>query len=104
MLDTSMVLAISEFSSGRHWHTNLPMIFAGNFGDAQMGRWLNHLNYPVDEAQESGGYRYLRIQCLASICLHASNAQTFGGSNGIPKTFGYSREFQLESHRGVHSH
>ena len=30
MLDTSMVLAISEYSSGRHWHTNIPIIFAGN--------------------------------------------------------------------------
>ena len=38
MLDTSMVLAISEFSSGRHWNTSLPMIFSGNFGSAPMGR------------------------------------------------------------------
>ena len=95
MLDTSMVLAISEFSSGRHWHTNLPMIFAGNFGNAQMGRWLNHLNYPVDEAQEYGGYRYSGYNVSQ---VYVSMLQAFGSEE---QTFGYSGEFQLASHRGV---
>ena len=78
-----MVLAVSEFSSGRHWHTNLPMIFAGNFGNAQMGRWLNHLNYPVDEAQVRW-IPLLWIQCLSSFRIHAT------GFWAMDDTFGYT--------------
>ena len=49
---------MSEFSSGRHWYTSLPIVLAGNLGGVATGRFVNHM--PLDPAtfQESGGYDY----------------------------------------------
>ena len=83
MLDTTMVMCVSEFSSGRHWNTSLPFVFAGNFGDAAMGRWLNYLTLSADDFQESGGYAY-SFTSVNQVYVSLLNA--FGFSDTV---FGY---------------
>ena len=58
MLDTTLVVYLSEFSSGRHWYTSLPIILAGNTGHVETGRFLNHMTLDRATFQESGGYEY----------------------------------------------
>jgi hypothetical protein len=58
MLDTTLVVYLSEFSSGRHWYTSLPVILAGNTGHVETGRFLNHMTLDRTTFQESGGYEY----------------------------------------------
>ncbi len=61
LLETSLVVYFSEYSSGRHWHTALPVVLAGNVGDAPAhgpaGRWLDVMGGTVAELEASGGYR-----------------------------------------------
>lgn len=89
MLDTSMVLGISEFSSGRHWNTSLPMIFAGNFGTAPMGRWVNHMTTTPSDFQENGGYIFSGTNVSQ---VYVSMLQAFGFSD---ESFGYDGAFQF---------
>ncbi len=48
LLDSTLVLYLPEFSSGRHWHNGIPAILAGNLGDAAPGRWLDYLGGTLD--------------------------------------------------------
>ena len=89
MLDTSMVLAISEFSSGRHWHTNLPIIFAGNFGGTQLGRWVDHMPIGASDFQENGGYAYSGTNVSQ---VYVSMLQAFGFPD---EAFGYDGAFDF---------
>ena len=89
MLETSMVLAISEYSSGRHWNTNIPIIFAGNFGGTQMGRWVNHMTTTPEDFQENGGYAFTGYNVSQ---VYVSMLQAFGFSE---QTFGYDGEFNF---------
>lgn len=95
MLDTSMVLGISEYSSGRHWNTNIPMIFAGNFGSAQMGRWVNHLSISPTEFQENGSYAYSGFNVSQA---YVSMLHAFGFTD---QTFGYDGAFNYADWVGI---
>ena len=97
MLDTSMVLAISEFSSGRHWDTSLPIIFAGNFGPAPMGRWVNHMTTTPADFQEFGGYIHSGMNVSQ---VYVSMLQAFGFPD---ETFGYDGEFHFSESSGLDS-
>lgn len=58
LLDTSLVVYLSEYSSGRHWHTALPVVLAGHHGGAPApGRWLDVMNGTVADLEASNGYR-----------------------------------------------
>ena len=83
MLDTTLVMCVSEYSSGRHWNTSLPFVFAGHMGDAEMGRWLNYLTLTADEFQESGGYEW---SYTSVIQVYVSLLNAFGFSDNV---FGY---------------
>ena len=54
MLEHTLILATSEFGSGRHWHTSLPNLLLGGSGRKQ---WFNYLNGTVDDLEESLGQR-----------------------------------------------
>ena len=95
MLDTSMVLAISEYSSGRHWLTNIPMIFAGNFGGASMGRWVNHMTLSPTDFQENGSYAYTGYNVSQA---YVSMLQAFGFED---QTFGYEGAFNYSDWVGI---
>jgi hypothetical protein len=73
LLDTSLVMLVSEYSSGRHWNRHLPVILAGCVGDAPLGRWLDLRPGSVDDYEARNGYLdsgYTMNQLLVSI-LHA---------------------------------
>jgi hypothetical protein len=55
LLDSSLVLCISEFSSGRHWHNSLPIVLAGNLGGAPTGRWLDLMAGSLEDFEASRG-------------------------------------------------
>jgi hypothetical protein len=55
LLDTSLVLWMPEFSSGRHWTRNLPAVLAGGVGD-RGGRWLDFMSGTVEDVEAMGGY------------------------------------------------
>ncbi len=73
LLDTSLVMMISEYSSGRHWNRNLPIVLAGCVGGAPLGRWLDLRPGTVDEYEAANGYlnsEYSTNQLYLSL-LHA---------------------------------
>ena len=53
MLETSLVVAVSEFSSGRHWHNSLPILVIGDreYG----GRWLDYMDGGLSALEASMG-------------------------------------------------
>lgn len=61
LLDTTLVVYLSEYSSGRHWNNALPVVLAGNVADAPAhgpdGRWLDVMNGTADDLEASNGYR-----------------------------------------------
>jgi len=86
MLDTTLVVFMSEFSSGRHWYTSLPIILAGNVGAVETGRWVNHMPVDRETFQEAGGYEYSGVttnQFYTSL-LHilGFDDETFGFTDG----------------------
>ena len=70
LLDTSLVVAFSEYSSGRHWNTALPIVLAGNLGGARTGRWLDHLAHPLAELTGYSRSGFTTNQLWTSV-LHA---------------------------------
>lgn len=89
MLDTTLVVFMSEFSSGRHWYTSLPIILAGNLGGVETGRFLNHMTLDPTTFQEVGGYEYSGVttnQFLVSL-LHILGFDD--------ETFGYTEDSDL---------
>ena len=54
MLEHTLILATSEFGSGRHWHTSLPNLLIGGSGRKQ---WFDYLDGTVDDLEESFGQR-----------------------------------------------
>ena len=55
LLDTTLVLWMSEYSSGRHWTRNLPALVIGAVGE-DGGRWLDFMAGSVDDVESHGGY------------------------------------------------
>ena len=80
LLDTSLVLFMSEFSSGRHWNTSLPTLLFGDVGAG--GRWLNFLTMDAATFQDRGGYEYSGVTTNQ---LFTSILHRFGGDD---ETFG----------------
>lgn len=82
MLDTTLVVFLSEFSSGRHWNTSLPVILAGHLGGVETGRFVNHMTLDPATFQESGGYAYSGVTTnqLFTSLLHmlGFDDETFG--------------------------
>ena len=95
MLDTSLVLCISEYSSGRHWNTGLPVILAGNVGGAQLGRWVDHMVLSAADFQENGAYAYSG-QHIAQLYVSLLNAFGFDDT-----AFGYDGEFNFPDWVGL---
>lgn len=56
LLDSTLVLYIPEFSSGRHWVRGMPAILAGNLGGATPGRWLDYMGGTLEEFLDAGSY------------------------------------------------
>ena len=56
LLDTTLVLWMSEFSSGRHWTRNLPALLFGAVGEGGGGRWLDFQAGTVEDIEEMSGY------------------------------------------------
>jgi hypothetical protein len=82
LLDHTLILSISEFGSGRHWHTSLPALLIG--GPSTGERWINYMDGGVDALEESNGQRPSGTnmnQLLLSILHH------FGRSD---EHFGYT--------------
>lgn len=53
LLDHSLILCLSEFSSGRHWHSSLPIVLAGC--KPVQGQWLNYLAGNVTDWENAEG-------------------------------------------------
>jgi hypothetical protein len=81
MLDTTLVLAFSEYSSGRHWNTSLPIVLAGNLPGAEMGRWVDFMNVGVERLTNYTPSGFTTNQ------LHTSLLHAFGGDD---ETFGFN--------------
>jgi len=82
LLDTSLIVFLSEYSSGRHWNTSLPVVLAGNVPGAQMGQWRNYMDGGID-AFEAGNGNLLSgttTNQLWTSVLHAfgQDDETFG--------------------------
>ena len=56
LLDTSLVMWMPEFSSGRHWNRGIPVVLAGCMGAAPMGRWLDFMATDVDSFVAANNY------------------------------------------------
>ncbi len=57
LLDSTLVVCMSEFSSGRHWVGGLPCLLLGATGAAAGGRWLDYFDGGYHAFVERGGYR-----------------------------------------------
>ena len=55
MLDHSLVVSISEFSSGRHWHNSLPILLFGNLGSIATNRWVDFMSVDTNTFIEGSG-------------------------------------------------
>ena len=53
LLDHTLILSVSEFSSGRHWHTSLPTLLLG--GPTREPLWKDYLDGGLDTLEESHG-------------------------------------------------
>ncbi len=90
MLDTTLVVFMSEFSSGRHWYTSLPIILAGNLGGIETGRFINHMPLDRETFQQTGGYAYSGVttnQLYTSLLqMLGFDDESFGytGDSGLP--------------------
>lgn len=89
MLDTTLVVYLSEFSSGRHWTTSLPVVLAGNLGQIDPGRWVDHMPLDRDTFQDHGGYSYSGVTTNQ---LFTSLLHQFGFDD---ETFGYTGDGAL---------
>jgi hypothetical protein len=56
LLDTTLVLCMSEYSSGRHWNNALPALLFGHLGGGSLGRWVNHMSGSVEDYEARSGY------------------------------------------------
>jgi hypothetical protein len=82
LLDTSLVLYIPEFSSGRHWTRGLCGVLVGDLGAAGGGRWLDFFDGGWEQFVAAGSYQ----DNLATVSqLWTSILHRFGGSDD---TFG----------------
>lgn len=75
LLDTSLVVGISEYSSGRHWNTALPIVLAGNLPGVEMGRWIDYMQGGV---ARWNGYQFSGITTNQ---LWTTVLQAFGGED-----------------------
>ena len=85
LLDTTLILCLSEFSSGRHWNSNLPIILAGNCGGIEMGRWVNKMNLTPDDFHDDGAHAYTGFHISQ---LYVSILQAFGFEDQSLDTMG----------------
>jgi len=83
LLDTTLILCVSEYSSGRHWNNALPVVLVGDLGPIVPGRWLDHLPGTVDDHEAGGGYS---LSGTSMNQLHLSLLHAFGGSD---EAFGF---------------
>ncbi|MCB9527524.1 MAG: DUF1552 domain-containing protein [Myxococcales bacterium] len=95
LLDTSLVVYLSEYSSGRHWNTSLPVVLAGNLGAApghgMSGRWVDVMDGGVDALEASNGYRASGAtmnQLWTSVLRMFGGAGDFGFNDGSLPTGG----------------
>ncbi len=91
LLESSMVVCLSEFSSGRHWNNNLPIVIAGNFGNIQMGRWINKMPMSAAQFQEEGDHVYSGVHMGQ---FYTSMLHAFGFDD---EHFGYSGPISMPS-------
>jgi hypothetical protein len=57
LLDSTLVVCTSEFSSGRHWVGGLPALLLGATGAAAPGRWIDYFDGGYEAFAARGGYR-----------------------------------------------
>lgn len=57
LLDSTLVVCTSEFSSGRHWVGGLPALLIGATGAARPGRWIDYFDGSYQLFMERHGYR-----------------------------------------------
>ena len=83
LLDTTMVLWISDFGNGAGHNTiKLPVVMAGNTGGGQMGRFLDFMNGGPDDNWSASDY--------STNMLYTAILQAFGGSD---TTFGHQASY-----------
>jgi hypothetical protein len=78
LLDSTLVLWMPEFSSGRHWNHHLPAVLAGATG-LRGGRWLDFLPLPAEELHAHGLGDTVESGATTQQ-LFTSLLQRFGGS------------------------
>jgi len=91
MLDTTLVVFMSEFSSGRHWGNSLPVVLAGNLGPFETGRWVDHMPMSREDFQDTGGYEPSGVTTNQ---LYTSLLHICGFDD---ETFGYTADGALPS-------
>lgn len=88
LLDTSLVVWFSEYSSGRHWNRAIPVVLAGDLGDApphgETGRWLDHL---AARREDIDAHRQPPASGVTTNQLWTSVLRMFGGDD---ETFGFN--------------
>lgn len=77
LLDSTLVLWMPEFSSGRHWNHHLPAVLAGATG-LEGGRWLDFLPLPAEELHGEGLGDTVESEATTQQ-LFTSLLQRFGG-------------------------
>jgi hypothetical protein len=84
LLESTLIVCGTEFSSGRHWTRSIPAVLLGNTGDAARGRFLNYMPVGVDDFIANLG---LVDGEVTTSQLLVSMLQMFGFSDD---RFGYS--------------
>jgi len=56
LLDSTLVICMSEYSSGRHWVGGLPCLLIGATGPVKTGRWINFFSTDYQQFINRGGY------------------------------------------------
>lgn len=81
LLDTSLVVSISEFSSPRHWHKNIPILLFGNLGVLPKGH-VSYMQYSLTEFVNASGMLASGISlnqfCTTLLHLFGFSDETFG--------------------------
>ncbi len=87
VLDGTLVVCASEYSSGRHWIRSLPALLFGHLGHMTPGRWVDHMPGTVQDLEDASNYLDSGVstnQLLVSILQAFGFDDTrFGDPDGV---------------------
>jgi hypothetical protein len=83
MLETTLVVCASEYSSGRHWVNSLPAVLMGHTGSAVRGRFLDFMPVSPEDFVAASNYVYSEV-CFSQLLVSIQRILGF-----VEDRFGY---------------